>query len=172
MGAYLETGIILKISSKMPLEEAMKKGYFGDEFEDLAVELYEEFHDEEKKIYEYYPKYMNLEELRDTKLKFNEDYLSDEKTRKEEENNIEEFFRNVKANSSKELFDAIEKFNKRGMTIDNDGIYIGFKVYRLRLSLDGKIFLECYGDFLAFLEKMIKERYPNGYSPYIKASIS
>lgn len=57
------------------------------------------------------------------------------------------------------------------MVIDNDVFYLGYTVHKLRLSLDGKMYMECYNEFITFLEKVIRERYKNGYSEYIKVTL-
>ncbi|MGL5961281.1 MAG: hypothetical protein ACRCZ0_05045, partial [Cetobacterium sp.] len=90
---------------------------------------------------------------------------------KNQENEILEFFSNVKAKTSEELFEEIECYDKYGMVIDRDELYSGYTVYKLRLSLEGKMFLECYEEFIVFYEKILSERYENGYSKYLKVTL-
>ncbi|MGL6130541.1 MAG: hypothetical protein ACRCZ9_02865 [Fusobacteriaceae bacterium] len=171
MGQYLETGIIVKISTKSPLKESLEKGYIKRSYKNITPEMFDEIQIDKKEIYEYYPKYLNLKELEDTKLKFLEDYGKNLDDYENQKNEIIEFFSNVKVDTSEELFKGIEEFGKYGMIIDKDALYSGYIVYKLRLSLDGKIDMECYDDFVAFYEKLISERYKNGYSDYIKVTL-
>ncbi|MGL5426721.1 MAG: hypothetical protein ACRDAS_02295 [Cetobacterium sp.] len=171
MGQYLETGIIVKISTKSTLVESLEKGYIKGNYKDMTLEMFDEIKNDENGIYEYYPKHLNLKELEETKLRFLEDSntnLNDYNNQKDE---IIEFFSNIKADTSEELFRAIESFDKYGMVIDKEGMYLGYTVYKLRLSLNGKMYMECSDEFIAFFEKIIKERYRNGYSEYIKVSL-
>ncbi|MGL5051789.1 MAG: hypothetical protein ACRC6A_02070 [Fusobacteriaceae bacterium] len=171
MGQYLETGIILKISIKSTLVEALDKGYIKRDYKNITPEMFSEIKNNEKGIYEYYPKYLNLKELESTKLSFLEDYNTNPQDYNNQKNEIIEFFSDVKVNTSEELFREIENFDKYGMMIDKEGLYLGYTVYKLRLSLDGKMYIECSDDFIKFFEKIVKERYKNGYSDYIKVTL-
>ncbi|MGL5621271.1 hypothetical protein [Cetobacterium sp.] len=171
MGQYLETGIILKISTKSTLVESLEKGYIKRNYRDIIPEMFDEIKNEEKGTYEYYPKYINIKELEETKLNFLQDYNTNPNDYSNQKGEIIEFFSNVKADTSEELFREIENFDKYGMVIDKEGMYLGYTVYKLRLSLDGKMYMECSDEFIAFFEKIIRERYKSGYSKYIKVSL-
>ncbi|MGL5797082.1 MAG: hypothetical protein ACRCYT_02655, partial [Cetobacterium sp.] len=126
MGQYLETGIIIKISTKLKLDESLERGYIKSDYKNLFPEMFHEIKKDEKSSYEYYPKYINLKELEDTKLKFLKDYIQDSNEYKNQENEILEFFSNVKAKTSEELFEEIECYDKYGMVIDRDELYSGY----------------------------------------------